>query len=98
MTDIHVSLSLVHSVGKKKEDGSYDKAINPGRTSTNAWCQHACYEDEVAQTVIYRLSNLTDIAEPNSEYLQLLRYEESQFYNPHHVSPFCHLCNCFLVQ
>ena len=81
------SLSFVESVGAKKEDGSYDKKINPGRTSTNAWCQHSCYEDDVAQRVIHRLSNLTDIPEPNSEYLQLLRYEESQFYNAHHVSP-----------
>lgn len=77
------------SVGEKKEDGTYDKAINEGRTSTNAWCQHACYEDADAQRVIHRLSNLTGIPEPNSEYLQLLRYEKDQFYQAHHVRPLC---------
>ena len=75
------------SVGQKKEDGTYDRAINEGRTSTNAWCQNACYEDADAQRVIHRLSNLTGIPEINSEYLQLLRYEKDQFYQSHHVSP-----------
>jgi prolyl 4-hydroxylase len=71
-------------VGKRKADGSYDKKVGNGRTSTNAWCQHECYEDESAQAVMYRLSNLTGIDEVNSEYLQLLKYEPGQFYNTHH--------------
>lgn len=71
-------------VGKIRPDGSFDNSINEGRTSTNAWCQHSCYEDETARKVIFRLSNITGIDEHNSEYLQLLRYERSQFYNIHH--------------
>jgi Rps23 Pro-64 3,4-dihydroxylase Tpa1-like proline 4-hydroxylase len=69
---------------KHRADGSFESNIVDGRTSTNAWCQNACYEDETAQAVIYRLSNLTGIAEKNSEYLQLLKYEPGQYYNIHH--------------
>ena len=45
--------------------------------------QNACYEDDTAQAVIQRLSNLTGIDDANSEYLQLLRYETGQFYKTH---------------
>jgi prolyl 4-hydroxylase len=71
-------------VGKLKADGTHDAIIGTGRTSTNAWCQNECYEDETAKATIYRLSNLTGIAEINSEYLQLLQYEPGQFYQTHH--------------
>lgn len=67
-------------VGKLKADGSYENNINNGRTSTNAWCQHDCYTDEIALVVQERLSSMTGINETNSEYLQLLRYEEGQHY------------------
>jgi prolyl 4-hydroxylase len=71
-------------VGKLRADGSHESKVNDGRTSTNAWCQNECYEDEVAQRVIHRISNFTDIPEANSENLQLLRYEPGQFYKLHH--------------
>ena len=70
-------------VGKVRPDGTVESNINSGRTSTNAWCQHGCYKDEHAQRVIQRLSNITGIDEPNSEYLQLLRYEVGQHYQTH---------------
>jgi prolyl 4-hydroxylase len=72
------------SVGKRKPDGTFEKAIGNGRTSTNAWCQNACYKDPIAERVMERLVNLTGIDETNSEFLQLLRYEPGQFYNSHH--------------
>jgi prolyl 4-hydroxylase len=31
-----------------------------------------------------RIQNITNTPEPNSEFLQLLRYEEGQFYQQHH--------------
>jgi prolyl 4-hydroxylase len=71
-------------IGKLRADGTHESKVNAGRTSTNAWCQNECYEDEVVQRVIHRISNVTDIPEPNSESLQLLRYEPEQFYQLHH--------------
>ena len=67
-------------VGAMKADGTFESNVNEGRTSTNAWCQNECYNDEMALAVANRLSNLTGINETNSEYLQLLRYEQTQKY------------------
>ena len=71
-------------VGKLKADGSFDTDVNPGRTSTNAWCQNDCLRNETALAVVERLSQITGINETNSEYLQMLRYEEGQHYQVHH--------------
>jgi len=71
-------------VGRKKADGTYDSIVSTGRTSTNAWCGEECSSDEKAQAVLRKLSNITGIPKENSEHLQLLRYEEGQFYRVHH--------------
>ena len=67
-------------VGPLKADGTFESSINSGRTSTNAWCQNDCYDDNTARVVVDRLTEITGINETNSEYLQLLRYEEGQYY------------------
>lgn len=72
------------AVGKRKVDGKREKRKTENRTSTNAWCMKECYQDETALKVVYRMSNLTQIEERNSEYVQLLRYTEGQFYKSHH--------------
>jgi prolyl 4-hydroxylase len=70
-------------VGAEKPDGTFEQNVNSGRTSTNAWCLGECNEDPVAQRVIKRIENITGIPEVNSENLQLLRYENNQFYQTH---------------
>lgn len=67
-------------VGEQKFDGTYDSVQSKFRTSTNAWCLDECYKDPIAQAVASRIERLTGIPEPNSENLQLLRYEVGQFY------------------
>jgi 2OG-Fe(II) oxygenase superfamily len=52
--------------------------------STQAWCLDECVESAVTQTVIAKIENLTGIPDANAEFLQLLRYEEGQFYQQHH--------------
>ena len=71
-------------VGKMKVDGTFEHNVNDGRTSLNAWCQNACYEDPMAQDVIHRIGNLTGIPDENSEFLQLLQYHVGQYYRTHH--------------
>jgi len=71
-------------VGELKADGSFDSNVNSGRTSTNAWCEKDCLKNETATIVARRLSQITGINETNSEWLQLLRYEEGQHYQVHH--------------
>jgi prolyl 4-hydroxylase len=71
-------------VGKILPDGNFEEKVSTGRTSTNAWCNDECGNDEVAQRVAHRISNFTGIDDANSEYLQLLKYEPGQFYKTHH--------------
>jgi prolyl 4-hydroxylase len=72
------------AVGKLNYDGTHKKMTTATRTSTNAWCKDECESDPVARDVMERLSNLTGIPVNNSEALQLLKYEEGQFYKSHH--------------
>ena len=71
-------------VGREMFDGSYDSHIGSGRTSYNSWCVGECYKDPIAQRVIQRITDLTNIPEENSENLQMLRYEVGQYYQTHH--------------
>ena len=70
-------------VGTQQADGTYSKHVNSGRTSTNAWCIDDCMKDPIAQRVIERIANVTGVPETNSENLQLLRYEQDEFYQTH---------------
>jgi prolyl 4-hydroxylase len=71
-------------VGAKKFDGTYDSHLSEGRTSSNAWCKEACFNHTMTQSVLKKIEALTGVPDPNSEYLQLLQYEEGQFYETHH--------------
>lgn len=79
-------------VGAKKFDGTYDSNLSAGRTSTNAWCLDACFENPVSKQVIHKIENITGIPDTHAEYLQLLKYEEGQFYGKKRV------CACILQQ
>ncbi len=61
-------------------DGSRVSKVKETRTSQNTWCQEECYTNETAQAVLGTIENITGIPDTNSEYLQLLRYEETQRY------------------
>jgi prolyl 4-hydroxylase len=67
-------------VGAKKFDGTYDSHLSEGRTSSNAWCKETCYNNTLTQSVLKKIETLTGVPDPNSEYLQLLQYQEGQFY------------------
>jgi prolyl 4-hydroxylase len=71
-------------VGEKKFDGSFGAVESKERTSSNTWCVEECYEDEVTQSVLAKISNYTHIEDTNYEYLQLLQYKETQHYGNHH--------------
>lgn len=70
-------------VGNEKSDGTFDTLVSSGRTSENAWCTDDCYTDPIAQRVMQRIENITGVPGPNSENLQLLRYEKEQYYQTH---------------
>jgi prolyl 4-hydroxylase len=86
LIDLGATLGYQRSedVGETKFDGSVQGVQSEGRTSTNAWCSEACETDPVTQRVMERIQDLIGIPQANYEFLQLLRYEEGQFYNSHH--------------
>ena len=43
-----------------------------------------CYNDKITQKVLEKMANVTQIHDTYAEYLQLLKYEEGQFYKTHH--------------
>ena len=79
-----IGYELSKDVGKRLFDGTFEASQSERRTSTNAWCYKKCYDHPVTKRVLERIENLTGIPEMNSEYLQLLKYEEGQFYRQHH--------------
>lgn len=64
------------------EYGSIERASR--RTSSTAWCTEECHTDPVVHRITERLSSLVQIPSDHAEYMQLLRYEEDQFYKAHH--------------
>lgn len=71
-------------VGEQLPDGSFADLYYSGRTSTNSWCFYDCMEDEEVQQVMAKMYRVTLLDDKHAEYLQLLRYEEGQFYERHH--------------
>jgi prolyl 4-hydroxylase len=73
-------------VGAEKEDGTVGAKKSTGRTSENAWCssRDGCRDEDVAQRLHNRMSQVMGISPENSEDMQLLRYEVGQFYQTHH--------------
>jgi len=71
-------------VGGMNFDGTIKSVESMSRTSYNAWCKDKCMDDPMTQSVLRNIADLTGISDKNSEHLQLLRYEEGQFYKQHH--------------
>lgn len=73
-------------VGAKKFDGSHEAKESKGRTSENAWCsvKEGCREEDIPKRIHERAAKIMGIPPPNSEDLQILKYEVGQFYNTHH--------------
>ena len=67
-------------------DGTFEpKHVSDARTSTTAWCENPnCYQDPIVQNVVGKISSLLEIPDAYGEHLQLLKYEEGQFYKRHH--------------
>eukprot|EP01082_Thalassiosira_pseudonana_P015143 g14489.t1 g14489 contig9:1946719-1947659(+) len=57
--------------------------ISETRTSSQAWCFNDCYDDPIVKGLRQRIHEVTGIPEKNYEALQLLHYDEGQFYKPH---------------
>eukprot|EP00978_Attheya_sp_CCMP212_P008173 scaffold19088_cov53-Attheya_sp.AAC.7 len=74
------------NVGMQKFDGSFDEHESTSRTSENTWCsgKEGCRAKPIPTRILERIANVTGIPADNSEDLQLLKYEKTQFYRVHH--------------
>ncbi len=71
-------------LGETLFDGKSKNAESKGRTSNNAWCTNECYDDPMVKAVTEKIAELTGVSSEYYEHLQLLKYEEGQFYRAHH--------------
>jgi hypothetical protein len=79
--------------GEVQPDGTWESTFIEGRTSQQAWCDDKCYTDPRVKSILERLSDITNISETYSDYLQLLRYEPGQLHSSRFSwlsSPQCH--------
>ena len=58
--------------------------VNPVRTSTQCWCYEPCLRDPRVRRVVERAHALTESSVRTSEYMQIVKYTEGQFYRAHH--------------
>jgi prolyl 4-hydroxylase len=73
------------TVGQTFADGTIESVVADRiRTSKNAWCEETCENDPIVVPLWDRIETLLEIPKNNSEFLQLLRYHETQFYGQHH--------------
>lgn len=89
--------ALVLAAGHHFEDSRFlgdedvaNKGLERNRTSMTSWCNvPSCLEDSTIINVHQRISDVLGVPWRNAEHLQLLRYEEGQFYRVHHdqISP-----------
>jgi len=70
--------------GAFNEHGVQDQVVSSTRTSTNAWCTHACASDPHVKSLVKRIEGVTGIPKRNYESFQVLRYEPGQYYRRHH--------------
>jgi len=59
--------------------------ISSARTSSQCWCMTPnCEDDYILKNIEKRVSNIVDLPVKNSEFFQILKYTENQYYQRHH--------------
>mmetsp|Transcript_18259 Transcript_18259/g.47697 ORF Transcript_18259/g.47697 Transcript_18259/m.47697 type:complete len:455 (-) Transcript_18259:84-1448(-) len=72
-------------VGPDAKKGTIGRQIKGDRTSTNAWCgSKPCIDSEAHVDLQNRLADMLGTTPAYMEALQVLRYEEGQYYRSHH--------------
>lgn len=58
--------------------------VQAALTSSTSWCRKKCLEDATVQRVQRRVEALTSVPIEYAEYMQVLEYQQGQFYKVHH--------------
>jgi len=72
--------------GERNEFGEQGQILSEGRTSSNAWCNDECEENEDVQNLIEKIEEVTRVPYSHYESFQVLKYITGQKYNLHHDS------------
>eukprot|EP00483_Globobulimina_turgida_P001970 UN01972 len=64
-------------------DAKFAEVISDARTSSNDWCVRGCWDNPIINGMAQKAENITRIPKENSEYFQVLRYFEGQYYVQH---------------
>lgn len=67
-----------------KEDGTFGEKVGQGRTSLDAWCERGCEDQPEAKEIIGRMLSTTGMQLENTEFLEILKYNEGGHYERHH--------------
>ena len=71
-------------------DGRFERSqagygVVESRTSEQCWCQeYSCTKDNIIKTVEKRVANIVNMPVANAEYMQILKYNSTQYYKNHH--------------
>ena len=77
--------ALLEKGGHHFERSLAGDQVSRVRTSKTSWCNVAsCESDPTIRRVKKRVSNLTGVPLTNSEHIQVLQYDEGDFYREHH--------------
>eukprot|EP01083_Nonionella_stella_P101567 288062_1 len=67
----------------KGNDAKFEEVVSDARTSSNDWCTRGCWDNPIINGMAQKAENITRIPKENSEYFQVLRYLEGQYYIQH---------------
>lgn len=87
MIDDFLSDAETEAMRKAGDKGWHRSLAGDGvhevRTSSTSWCTGSCLHDPAVGAVQDRVTQLTGVPTENGEFLQILRYQETQFYGTH---------------
>ena len=73
-------------LGPQRFDGTFESVVSDRMTFDEVWCSDrlGCRYEDVATRVHERIAKVLAIPSDNTENLQIMRYQESQFARTHH--------------
>jgi len=81
-------VDLIVAAMEKANEGHWVRSIAgegdmPVRTSSSLWCRGTCQTDPFMRALEDRIAKFTGVPANHGEPMQLLKYEQGQFYRPH---------------
>ena len=79
-------IDMAHASGWARGSGGSTRAQRATRTNAVAWCQGSCLANPLVERVLRKMEQVTGVSRAYYEPMQLLRYNEGEFFRRHHDS------------